>query len=379
MAPSRRVSVLLDAGPIVHQQAGLNRYASQLAVHLWRNQQNRVDLQLFHNDHSGHELPLSLQDVPGTTSPMGQYSWRLSVLALQMLNSHHYDRVFPPTDIYHATEHLLPRLSRRTVITVHDLIFKRLPQTHTWKNRAFLSTGMPIFLQKADAIIAVSAQTKRDLEDIYEVKPSRVTVIPEGIDETFCQVPADSPDSRDLSEKLGSYFLMVGTLEPRKNHAAVLQALAYLRTRGHTLNLVIAGGQGWKFSPVQGLVTELGLQSQVQFAGFVPEELLPAYYSNAVALLQPSLYEGFGFPVLEAMACGAPVVISNRSSLPELAGPNALVVNPDDIQDLSDAMLRLWQKVGLREELRAKGLRHARQFTWAETSRQTADLYLSLM
>ncbi len=379
MAPSRRVSVLLDAGPIVHQQAGLNRYASQLAVHLWRNQQNRVDLQLFHNDHSGHELPLALQDVPGTTSPMGQYSWRLSVLALQMLNSHHYDRVFPPTDIYHATEHLLPRLSRRTVITVHDLIFKRLPQTHTWKNRAFLSTGMPIFLQKADAIIAVSAQTKRDLEDIYEVKSSRVTVIPEGIDETFCQVPADSPDSRDLSEKLGSYFLMVGTLEPRKNHAAVLQALAYLRTRGHTLNLVIAGGQGWKFSPVQGLMTKLGLQSQVQFAGFVPEELLPAYYSNAVALLQPSLYEGFGFPVLEAMACGAPVVISNRSSLPELAGPNALVVNPDDIQDLSDAMLRLWHQVGLREELRAKGLRHARQFTWAETSRQTADLYLSLM
>lgn len=379
MDPSKRVSVLLDAGPIVHQQAGLNRYASQLATHLWRNQQNKVDLQLFHNDHRGHELPLSLQDVPGATLPMGQYRWRLSVLALQMLNSYRYERVFPPTDIYHATEHLLPRLSRRTVMTVHDLIFKRLPQTHTWKNRAFLSTGMPIFLQKANAIIAVSAQTKRDLEDIYEVEPSRVTVIPEGIDENFRQVPADDPDSRDLRKRLGLYFLMVGTLEPRKNHAAVLRALAYLRSRGHVLNLVIAGGQGWKFSPVQSLVTELGLQSQVQFAGFVPEELLPAYYSNAVALLQPSLYEGFGFPVLEAMACGAPVVISNRSCLPELAGPNALVVDPDDIHDLGDAMLRLSQQAGLREDLRAKGLQHARQFTWAETSRQTVELYLSLL
>lgn len=379
MTGSRKVSVLLDAGPVVHQQAGLNRYANQLAVHLWQTQRDRLDLRLFHNAHSGHKLPGALQKVPHSTLPMGQYRWRLSVLARQMLNSARYERTLPPTDVYHATEHLLPRLHRRTVLTVHDLIFKRLPQTHTWKNRAFLSVGMPLFLQRADAVIAVSTQTKRDLEDIYGVAAHRVTVIPEGVEKRFRPVAPDDPDCRNIQKKHGPYFLMVGTLEPRKNHAAVLQALALLRTQGHNLKLVVAGGQGWKFSPVQDLVTELGLQTQVEFTGFVPEELLPAYYSQATALLQPSLYEGFGFPVLEAMACGTPVVISNRSCLPELAGPCALVASPDDISAWGDAMLRLWQQPALRDDLRAKGLRHVRQFTWAETSRQTADLYLSLV
>ncbi len=378
MTGARKVSVLLDAGPVVHQQAGLNRYATQLAIHLWQTQRDRLDLQLFHNAHSGHTLPDALQAVPGHALPMGQYRWRLSVLAGQLLNVPRYERALPPTDVYHATEHLLPRLHRRTVLTVHDLIFKRLPQTHTWKNRTFLSTGMPLFLQQADAIIAVSAQTKRDLEDIYHVASSRVTVIPEGIEAHFRPVARDAPDSRAIQNRHGPYCLMVGTLEPRKNHAAVLQALAWLRARGHILKLVIVGGQGWKFSPVQDLVTELDLQAQVEFVGFVPEALLPAYYSNAIALLQPSLYEGFGFPILEAMACGTPVVTSNRSCLPELVGSNALVVNPDDIPALGDTMQRLWQQPELRDALRAKGLRHARQFTWTETSRQTADLYLSL-
>ncbi len=378
MTKARKVSVLLDAGPIVHQQAGLNRYASQLALHLWQTQRDRLDLRLFHNAHNEHTLPVALQDVPGNTLSMGQYRWRLSVLALQMLNSARYERAFPPTDVYHATEHLLPRLRRRTVLTVHDLIFKRLPHTHTWKNRAFLSTGMPLFLQKADAIIAVSAQTKRDLEDIYNVESHRVTVIPEGIEEHFRPMSPDAPDSQAIQRRHGPYFLMVGTLEPRKNHAAVLQALASLRTQGHNLKLVIAGGQGWKFSPVRNLIADLGLQAQVEVVGFVPEELLPTYYSNARALLQPSLYEGFGFPVLEAMACGTPVIISDRSCLPDLAGSNALVVNPDDMPALGHAMLQLWRQPKLRADLRAKGLHHARQFTWTETSRLTADLYLSL-
>lgn len=379
MSEPRKVSVLLDAGPIVHQQAGLKRYASQLALHLWQNQRQRLDLQLFHNEHSGHELPTPLKDVPFSTKAMGQYQWRLSVLALQMLNSRRYERIMPPTDIYHATEHLLPRLNRRTVLTVHDLIFKRLPETHTWKNRAFLSTGMPIFLRRADAIIAVSPQTKRDLADIYGIEPSRITVIPEGIEESFRPVPSDNSASVDIQKRHGAYFLMVGTLEPRKNHAAVLKALARLSTQGHKLKLVVAGGQGWKFSPVRDLVEELGLQGQVDFAGFVPEELLPAYYSAARALLQPSLYEGFGFPVLEAMACGTPVLISNRSCLPELTGPNALVIDPDDPDELCAALLRLWQQPVLREELRVGGLRHAKQFTWVETSEQTTELYRSLV
>ncbi len=374
-----KVSVLLDAGPIVHQAAGLHRYAAQLALHLGRHQRERLNLHLFHNDHSGHQLPAALQAVPHATRPMGQYAWRLSALAHHYLRSRRYERLLPATDLYHATEHLLPCLSRRTVLTVHDLIFRHLPRAHTWKNRAFLNAAMPLFTRRADAIIAVSPQTKRDLVAVYRVNPDKITVIPEGVAERFQPVPSDNPESRRLRARYGAYLLMVGTLEPRKNHAATLRAMAQLRAQGHDVKLVVAGGAGWKFSSVRALVTQLNLTSQVDFAGYVPDALLPALYSNALALIQPSLYEGFGFPVLEAMACGAPVVVSNRSSLPELAAGNALVADPDDVPALAQAILRLVTQPALRQELQSKGLRHARQFTWRETSRRTADLYLSLM
>lgn len=374
-----RVSVLLDAGPIVHQAAGLSRYATQLAVHLWQQERERVDLHLFHNEHSGHQLPAALQAVPQSSHPMGQYRWRLSVLAGQCLRSRRQERLFPATALYHATEHLLPCVGRRTVLTVHDLIFRHLPQTHTRRNRAFLNTAMPIFTRRADAIIAVSPQTKRDLEAMYQVPPGKITVIPEGIEDRFQPVPRDRASSRELRARYGDYLLMVGTLEPRKNHAAALQALARLRTQGHVMPLVIVGGTGWKFSPVHSLIRDLDLEGQVEFAGFVDDELLPAYYSNALALIQPSLYEGFGFPVLEAMACGTPVVASNRSSLPELVGGHALVVDPDDIQALAHAILRLVQQPALRRKLRMQGLQHAARYTWTETSRLTTDLYLSLL
>lgn len=379
MPRGQRVSVLLDAGPILHQKAGLHRYATQLACHLAASETERLEVRLFYNDHSGHKVPEQLRFVPYSSLPMGQYRWRLSVLALQLARQKRFENLLPPSDVYHATEHLLPCLNRRTVMTVHDLIFKVLPDTHTWKNRAFLSTAMPIFLKRADALISVSQQTKRDLESIYGVPSERVTVIPEGISSHFRPASLDSPISREIRQRHGEYFLMVGTLEPRKNHSAVLRAMARLHAQGCETRLVIAGGQGWKFSPVERQVSALGLDDRVDFVGYVPEESLPALYSNALALLQPSLYEGFGFPVLEAMACAAPTLVSDRSSLPELAGDSALTVNPDDTEALSDALLRLATLPQLREELRSKGMQHVRSYTWTETSRQTAELYQSLI
>ncbi len=383
MAQSRAaeyVSVMLDAGPIAHQGAGLGRYATELAAGLWQTQRERIDLHLFYNAHSGHELPASLREVRQHTLAMGQYPWRLSVLASQMLRHGGYERRLPVTDVYHATEHLLPRLARRTVLTVHDLIFRHLPETHTRKNRWFLNTGMPIFTRRADAIIAVSHQTKRDLLDAYGIAAGKVTVIPEGIDQNrFRPVAADTPLSQALQQRYGSYLLMVGTLEPRKNHAVALRALARLHAQGQGRKLVIVGGTGWKFSPVHQLVTRLGLETRVEFTGYVPEAELPAYYSNALALLQPSLYEGFGFPVLEAMACGTPVIASNRSSLPELTGPDALQTDPDNDEMLAHVIQDLAAQPALQARLCQAGLERVKPYTWAETCRQTTDLYQSLV
>ena len=281
--------------------------------------------------------------------------------------------------IYHATEHLLPYLPCPTVLTVHDLIFEQYPQHHTHVNRVFLKIAMPLFVRSADAIIAVSAHTRSDLIRRYETPHHKIHVIHEGIDSSFR--PAPRHEVRRILDLYCSekpYLLMVGTLEPRKNHATALRALAILRARGYSHQLLIVGPEGWLFEPVRRLVTELGLESQVHFTGFVPAGDLPALYTGAACVLHPTLYEGFGFPVLEAMACGAPVVCSNVSSLPEIAGDAAKLVPPTDSTALAAAVQDVLDSPALARSLRHNGIRQAAKFRWDIAAIRTLDLYAGL-
>jgi len=175
-----------DVGPAVHQQAGLSRYTERLAAHLLSEQSEQVQLTLLYNAHSGHQLPVTLQVAPTYTIPLGQYGWRLSVLASQILRAPIYARHTTGAQLYHATEHLLPYLPNiPTVLTVHDLIFEEYPEHHTRLNRLFLRTAMPLFVKAADAIIAVSQQTRRDLIARYQTPPEKIHVIYEGLDPHF--------------------------------------------------------------------------------------------------------------------------------------------------------------------------------------------------
>jgi glycosyltransferase involved in cell wall biosynthesis len=378
------LSVLYDIGPAVHQQAGLARYAERLAAHLRAGGSGDLDLRLFHNAHSGHPVPASLAGLPVTTLPLNQYGWRLSVLASQLARL-----PYPPLQrlvaspapdgarpVYHATEHLLPRLATPTVLTVHDLIFERYPEHHTRRNRTFLRVGMRLFTRAATAIIAVSEHTRRDLIAVYDLPAEKIHVVYEGVDPAFAPATPDevarvrarySPDR--------PYLLMVGTLEPRKNHAAALRALARLKTQGLSHRLVIAGGSGWLFAPIRRQVAELGLEGDVTFAGYVPAGDLPPLYSGAACVLAPSLYEGFGFPVLEAMACGAPVVCSDVSSLPEVAGDAALLVAPLDDAALAAAAHLIVTQPGLAALLRVQGRRQAARFRWDTCAAETLEIY----
>ena len=376
------VSVRYDIGPAVHQGAGLARYAERLAVHLARDEAAGVDLHLFYNAHSGHTVPASLRGIPADAIAMGQYAWRLSVLAGQVAR-----RPYAPLDrliaqqangpaVYHATEHLLPRLAAPTVLTVHDLIFERYPQHHTRRNQLFLHAAMPLFVRAANAIIAVSRHTRRDLVELYGVAPEKIHVIYEGIDASFR--PAGEAEVAAVTARYSPgrpYLLMVGTLEPRKNHAVALHALARLKAAGLRHRLVIAGGRGWLFEPIRRLVDELGLADDVSFGGYVPAADLPALYTGAACVLLPSLYEGFGFPVLEAMACAAPVVCSNVSSLPEVAGDAALLVDPRDPAALADAAALVLTQPALAARLRELGPPQAARFRWQSCAAETAALY----
>lgn len=379
------ISVLYDIGPAVHQGAGLARYAEQLALHLRSEPINRVDLQLFYNAHSGHHPPASLQDAPVHSLPMGQIAWRLSVLASQIARQP-YQPVAAivganPAQplLYHATEHLLPYLRTPTVLTVHDLIFERYPQHHTRRNVWFLKVGMRLFTRVATAIIAVSQHTRRDLIELYGVSPAKIHVIYEGIDPVFRPAPPADVARVAMHYTLDRpYLLMVGTLEPRKNHAAALHALAKLKAEGQPHRLVIAGGRGWLFEPIRRLVDELQLSNDVLFTGYAPAEDLPPLYTGAACVLLPSLYEGFGFPALEAMACAAPVVCSNVSSLPEVVGDAALLVPPHDIDALAEAIRLVITQPALAAEMRRRGQVQAARFRWDHCAAETAALYAAL-
>ncbi len=371
-----RLKILLDAGPAVHQSAGLARYTESLASALWQHCRDTVDLNLFYNLHSGHQLPASLSPIPARAFPLGQYPWRLGVLACQLLRAPVVDRRLGAGDIYHATEHLLPWTARPSVMTVHDLIFERYPQHHTLANRTFLRVAMPLFVRRADAIIAVSRHTKRDLLDLYRTSPHKVHAIEEGIEARFRPVERD--EVRMAMERHAirkPYLLMVGTLEPRKNHALAFEALARLKAAGWTHSLVVAGRRGWLFDSVQSNVERLRLETDVIFTGRVPDADLPALYSGADCLLMPSLYEGFGIPVLEAMACGTPVVCSKVSSLPEVGGPAARYIESMTGEGLAEAVLDVLSNPQMAEQMRTEGLNRAARFSWRDAARQTVEVY----
>jgi glycosyltransferase involved in cell wall biosynthesis len=384
MAP--RLRVTLDIGPAVHQRAGLSRYAERLATYLLVGQSHRLDVTLFYNRHSGHSPPDALPDAPVATLRLGQRAWRLSALASQM-----FRLPYPPLarnrsvgspwgDVYHATEHLLPNVRSPAVLTVHDLIFERYPEHHTRANRLFLKMAMPLFLRAADAVIAVSRQSMADIVEFYRITAAeKFHIIYEGVDPVFQPVTCiEAARVRDQYSAGRPYLLMVGTLEPRKNHATALRALARLKAAGYPQHLVITGGEGWLFAPVRRLVDELGLAGEVHFAGYVPLADLTALYSGADCVLVPSLYEGFGFPVLEAMACGTPVVCSNASSLPEVAGDAALLVAPTDVDACAAAVRRILEDASLAASLRERGLKQAARFRWENCAAQTADLYFAV-
>ena len=380
----QRLPVLLDIGPAVHQRAGLSRYAENLAVALLNTCQDSIALSLFYNRHSGHRLPRSLESAPASTLPMGQYPWRLSVLASQAFRipytlaapAKSAHRTPAAASVYHATEHLLPYVAAPTVLTVHDLIFERFPEHHTRANRSFLRLAMPLFVRRADAIIAVSRHTRSDLIGRYRIDPAKVHVVYEGINAAFR--PAPETEQRRIRAHYSPdapYFLMVGTLEPRKNHAAAIHALAILRQSDYPHRLLIAGGAGWLFDPIRRLPHEMGLGDRVQFLGYVPQTDLPGLYSAADCFLLPSLYEGFGFPVLEAMACGAPVVCSNVSSVPEVAGNAALIVPPHDVAGLANAIRLVLDQPQIAARLRELGLVQSQRFRWETCAAETAQIY----
>jgi glycosyltransferase involved in cell wall biosynthesis len=287
-------------------------------------------------------------------------------------------------DLYHATDFVLPpTLARtRTLLTVHDLSFVRVPEAASPNLKAYLDVVVPSSVRRADHILADSQATKDDLISLYHTPPDKITVLLSGVDARFRPV-SDFKLQQAARDRYGisdaPYIFTIGTVQPRKNYARLIHALARLRGEGFDLRLVIAGGQGWLADPIYEAIRTAAMEPYVQMIGFADEADLPALYSSALCLAFPSLYEGFGLPILEAMACGTPVITSNISSLPEVAGDAALMVNPHDLDELVMALRRVIADSALRRLLITRGHERARLFTWDASAAQLQRVYQSLL
>jgi len=370
--------ICINASPAVHHIAGLGRYTQELMAALL-DIDSENEYVAFYNRPSAALVDPPLDRLPHLTTNLDTKPWRMSALVAHFARISQ-DRMFPGIDLFHATDHLLPRLTRaKSVFTLHDLVFRFYPQTHKPLNRWFLTLMMPRFLKGADAVIAVSESTKRDAIRIYGIDEAKTTVIYEGVSPHFRRASPQAVAA--VRQKYGlpdEFILSVGTIEPRKNLTSLVEAYHALRNERSPLGLVIVGKKGWLYSGFFTRMHELGLDNKVIFPGFVPDEDLPALYSAAALFVFPSLYEGFGLPVLEALACGAPVITSNASSLPEVAGEAALLVDPNSLEALVRAAREVLSKGRLREDLQAKGPRQAAKFNWQRAAQETLAVYTAL-
>ena len=280
-------------------------------------------------------------------------------------------------DLFHGMLNVAPFASPvPTLITVHDLAFIRFPQTFRSYNRTYLDFATRISARKAAHIFAVSEHTKREVAGLIGVPEERITVTYDAPREHFRPPETATLEAfRRIKNLPEQFILYVGTLEPRKNIITLLEAYDHILKEGRTIPLVIGGGKGWMYEPVFRRLEELGLQDRVRFAGYLDEEDLPLWYAAASVFVFPSIYEGFGMPPLEAMACGTPVVTSNSSSLPEVVGEAGVMVSPHDAEGFAKAIMRLLDDADLAADLRERGIAQAQRFTWKQAAERTLAVY----
>jgi glycosyltransferase involved in cell wall biosynthesis len=280
-------------------------------------------------------------------------------------------------DLYHALTFVSPLLlARPSVVTVYDLSFIHYPQMLSPARRQYLRLFTGLSCRRARRVIAISQSTARDLAESLGIPPEKIDVaVPGYAADIHRPLPVEEVTAfRQQNGLPERFWLFLGTLEPRKNLVTLLEAYARL-PRQERPPLVLAGGKGWDYAPIFAAVERLGLSDAVHFPGFVPIADLPLWYNSAELFIYPSVFEGFGLPVLEAMACGTPVIVSDASSLPEVAGDAGILVPPHDVAAWIDALHRAGTDTNWRKSAKQRGIAYAAQFTWRATAQATIASY----
>lgn len=380
--------IAIDYTSAIRQGAGIGRYARELVDAIlsaqsshdfvlmaaaaglrgkWRAEQTRLHgLGTLSNNIDFRTLPL-------TDDWLARLWQRLRLpVPADVLTGH--------IDCYYSPDFVLPPLRSKTLalLTVHDLSFFRHPETFTAPLRQYLQKAVPRSVARADHIFADSKATQRDLAEFLNVPVERVTVLYSGLSTGFRSTP--EPGERERLQAhygIGTrpYVLTVGTVQPRKNHLRLMQACDALMANGER-ELVIVGKPGWL---AEATLEAASQRPYTRLLGFAADADLPALYRQAAVFAFPSLYEGFGLPILEAMACGTPVVGSATSSVPEVIGSAGLLVDPLDVAGWESALREVLDNAALQTELRTRGLLRAREFSWTRAASQWLDVIADLV
>lgn len=383
-SPTQPFSLLIDYTPAIRQSAGIGRIIrGQVAALIDAGQGYDIRLFVAGQVSRGEReaAPLPLHTVPLISERNLIRLW------------HRLNVPFPRADwfaggradLLHATDFVLPPANaRRRVVTVHDLAFLRYPDAAMPSLHRYLNVVVPRSVRRADHLIADSRHTADDLQELWGIPAEKISVVQGAVEHSHFRPVTDPLRHRAVREKYGigerPFILGLSKLQPRKNFARLIRAFHAAREEARLPHrLVIGGSKGWLFDEIFATVQALGLEGEVLFPGFVDDADLPALFSGAEFFAYPSLYEGFGLPILEAQACGAPVLTADNSCLPEAGGDAALYVKAESVESIAEGVVRLATDAQMRETLRAKGFANAAEFTWQRSAQQLMDAYAQAM
>ncbi len=371
--------ILIDGRVITDHFPGIGRYTYHLTGALADrddveitllidsiSKRTRYDLDALAKDHPR----LKLQSVPIPT-----FSRQEQTHLPKFIRSLDFD-------LYHAQHYVLPYFGWRkpVVVTLHDLIPMIMPKYWSMKTRLAYPLMNRLAIRAAKKISVPSIATQNDLVRLFGVKSDRVCVIPEAVDARFHPAPIDQVQTlRSKYQLPEKYLLFVGINKPHKNVARLIEAYARVVQRGTEYDLVVAGAWDDRYPEVKQKAAELNLSSRIHFIKSISDVELPVLYSSASVFVTASLYEGFGLPILEAMACGTPVISSNASSLPEVVGEAGLLFDPLNLDSISTAIQQITSDSNLQMNLKQRGLDRAKEFTWARTAEETMKLYSKIV
>lgn len=361
------------------KKSGIEEYAEQLLAHMLPLDPS-IQYKLFYNSFR-HSLPdYPWLKLPNVEVVRYRIPNRILFYVSLLFNWPKIDRLLGGVDVFFAPHFFLAPLSSecRRVTTFHDLSFVRFPEFFSWRKRIWHTVEMqPLWQARfSNRIIAVSDSTKHDLVECYHIDPARISRIHSGIAPSLRRPERQDIERFRYDKHLPRrYVLFVGTLEPRKNISGIIRAFSIVKDQSGMgdLGLVLAGPRGWLDGSIGEEIRQSSYANDIQVIGSVADDDRAALYAGAAAFVYPSFFEGFGFPPLEAMACGTPVVTANNSSLPEIAGDAALIIDPYNVSDIAQALSVLLSDESLRNRMIGRGLARSAEFTWRKCAQSTLE------